>query len=239
MQTDLLLCMFLANGTFETLVETTDEVMRSILEGNYTELFQNTNTSSSEEEGFHMNDTNTDKQVFDTMQAYYQTCMNESAINALGPTPIYPDLALIENQLFPVKDNTVSFAAANANKSLTDTLAFLQRNGIGALVNPFVSPDDKNPNINVVVLGQPSFILPSKEYYANPELLETLRTGLNEVLNTVIGDHNNGSSQEAADFLDAQANSTGFTRWSQEKVAGAVNRTIAFETILANISLPR
>lgn len=223
-----------SNGTFEVLSETTDQVMRSILEGNYTELFQNT---SSSEQGFHMNDTTTDEQVFDTMQAYYQTCMNESAINALGPTPIYSDLALIENQLFPVKDNTVSFAAGNVSKSMTDTLALLQRNGIGALVSPYVSGDDKNPNINVVVLSQPSFTLPSKEYYADPELLEALRTGLNKVLYTVIGDHKNGSSQEA-NFRDAQSNSTGFQRWSKEKVDGAVNRTIALETILANISLP-
>lgn len=208
--------------------------MKTILEGTYKDVFKNT---SGSEEGFHINDVKNDQQVFNTMQSYYQTCMNESAINALGPTPIYSDLALIENKLFPVNDTTTLFAG-NANNSIIDTLALLQVNGINALVNPSVGGDDKNPNMSAIILGQPSFTLPSKEYYTDPDLLELLRSSLNNILYQVIGDYTNGTSQDST-FRAVQSNRTGFKRWSQEKVDGAVNRTIVFEALLANISLPR
>ncbi|CAO3655112.1 unnamed protein product [Mucor hiemalis] len=170
------------------------------------------------------------------MQEYYQQCMNESTIDALGPTPIYYDVALIENKLFPVNDSSALFSV-NANKSIIDTLTLLQRNAITALVNPFVYGDDKNPGRTAILLDQPTFALPSKEYYANPEVLEVLRSSLTDVLYKIIGDYNNGTSQDL-DLRASQSNKTGFIRWSQEKVQGAVNRSIEFETKLANISLP-
>lgn len=229
----LLKCTSLANGTFETLIETTNQAMRSILEGTYKDVFKNI---SGSEEGFHIDDTKDDEQVYTTMQEYYQLCMNESTIDALGPTPIYYDVALIENKLFPVNDSSTLFSV-NANKSIIDTLTLLQRNAITALVNPFVYGDDKNPGMTAILLDQPTFALPSKEYYSNPEVLEVLRSSLTDVLFKIIGDYNNGTSQDS-DLRASQSNKTGFIRWSQEKVQGAVNRSIEFEAKLANISLP-
>lgn len=230
----LLLLMPLANGTFETLIDATNQQMRSILEGTYQDVFKNI---SGSDEGFHIDDTKDDEQVFTTMQEYYQQCMNESAIDALGPTPIYSDLALIENKLFPVNDSTALFSN-NANKSMIDTLTLLQRSAVTALVNPFIFGDDKNPGMTSIWLDQPTFTLPSKEYYANADVLELLRSSLNEVIYQVIGDFNNGTAHDG-DLRAAESNRTGFIRWSQEKVQGAVNRSIEFETKLANISLPR
>lgn len=222
-----------SNGTFETLIDATNQQMRSILEGTYQDVFKNI---SGSDEGFHIDDTKDDEQVFTTMQEYYQQCMNESAIDALGPTPIYSDLALIENKLFPVNDSTALFSN-NANKSMIDTLTLLQRSAVTALVNPFIFGDDKNPGMTSIWLDQPTFTLPSKEYYANADVLELLRSSLNEVIYQVIGDFNNGTAHDG-DLRAAESNRTGFIRWSQEKVQGAVNRSIEFETKLANISLP-
>lgn len=228
-----LLSMSLANGTFEVLIDATNQQMRSILEGAYQDVFKNI---SGSDEGFHIDNTKEDEKVFTTMQEYYQQCMNESAIDAFGPTPIYSDLALIENKLFPVNDSATLFSS-NANKSMIDILTLLQRNAVTALVNPFIFGDDKNPGMTSIWLDQPSFTLPSKEYYANADVLELLRSSLNEVLYKVIGDYTLGTSQDSV--RAAESNRTGFIRWNQEKVQAAVNRSIDFETKLANISLPR
>ena len=78
--------------------------MRSVLEGTYEDAYKHWFTTDN---GFHTEDLESiDQQNFQTMQDYYKLCLDEATINALGPTPIYPDIAQIENDLFPVKDNT-------------------------------------------------------------------------------------------------------------------------------------
>lgn len=207
--------------------------MQSILEGTYEDIFGN--LTNSEKKGFNTDDTKVDKELFETMQTYYKLCMDEPTLDALGSTPLYSEISHIENELLPLNDSTAQISN-NTNSSFIETMALLQSNGIASLAVVFVYADDKNPEVNSLLLDQPVLTLPSTEYYAVPSAIESLRTGLNDVLFKTIGEYNNGSIEDEQ-FRAAESNKTGFTRWSKEKIQGAVDRYIDLESKLANFSL--
>lgn len=209
--------------------------MRSILEGTYDDAYKNLLTT---DEGFHTEDlVEVDKQNFETMQSYYKLCLNEAYVDSLGPTPIYSDVAQIENTLFPVNDNLTLFTS-EAKTHISQTIALFERDGISTLAVMFVDADDKKPDMNAVIFDQASLILPSKEYYEDPSVLEKYRTGLKDILFKVLGEYTNGTSQDA-EFRLSESKKYNFTRWSEEKIQNAVDRVIDFETKLANISLKK
>lgn len=205
--------------------------MRSILEGTYEDVYKNL---SGSDKGFHTDDVKIDKENFDTVQSFYNVCMNQSAIDSLGPTPIYSDIALIENELLPVNDSSVMFSNSSISP-LTKAVAFLQHRGVlGGLVTMFGYIDDKNPKINTIKFDQPSQLsLRVKEYYSEPSIIEIARTGLNDLVYKVLGDYSNGTSENSG-IRATESNRTGFKLWSQEKTQAAVNRFLDFETKIAN-----
>jgi predicted metalloendopeptidase len=203
--------------------------MRVILEGTYDDIYKNV---SGSDEGFNT-DVKNDKHNFETMQSYYSLCMNESTINSLGPTPIYEDIANIENKLFPINDTLVTLSNTNATDSLTQTITLLQRHQIMALTTLFTNADEKNPDINVISLSQPPLSFPSKEYYSKVESVQVLRTGLNDLLYKVLGGYSNGTSD--SNIRASESNRTGFQRWSEDKIKSSVDRFIDFEAKLSNI----
>lgn len=222
-----------SSGTLETANDVNTDVMRSILEGTYDDAYKNLLTT---DEGFHTEDlVEVDKQNFETMQSYYKLCLNEAYVDSLGPTPIYSDVAQIENTLFPVNDNLTLFTS-EAKTHISQTIALFERDGISTLAVMFVDADDKKPDMNAVIFDQASLILPSKEYYEDPSVLEKYRTGLKDILFKVLGEYTNGTSQDA-EFRLSESKKYNFTRWSEEKIQNAVDRVIDFETKLANISL--
>jgi predicted metalloendopeptidase len=168
------------------------------------------------------------------MQDYYKVCLDEKYINSLGPTPIYQDIAQIENNLFPVKDSTTLFSA-QAKTWISQTLAIFEREGIATLAGLSVDADDKNPDMSTVIFDQASLFLPTKEYYEDPENIKKLRTGLNDILFKVLGEYSNGTQD--ANVRQVESKKTGFKRWNNKKIKSAVDRFITFETTIANISL--
>lgn len=206
--------------------------MKSILEGTYEDVYQHLYTT---DEGFHTKDlAQVDKKNFDDMQEYYKVCLDEKYIDSLGPTPIYSDIAQIENKLLPVNDSTTLFSAS-AKTWVSQTMALLERDGISTLATMGVDADDKNPDVSITIFDQASLILPSKEYYDDPEVIGKYRTGLNDILFKVLGDYSNNTQD--ADIRKKESDKTGFKRWSNEKIKSAVDGYIDFETKLANISL--
>jgi predicted metalloendopeptidase len=208
--------------------------LRTILEGTYEDAYKDL---LSTDEGFHREEEAAiDKENFDTMQSYYNLCLDSQRIDSLGPTPIYENIANIENVLFPVKDAEEVFTS-NATPALSKVLAFFSKNGIGSLNSIYIDADDKNPSMNAILFDQVSLGLPSKEYYEDADTLKKYQAGLNDVLYKVLGDYSNGTEDAAFRAKESQRNS--FTLWSKEKIAAAVDRYIAFETQLANISIKK
>lgn len=208
------------------------KVLRAILEGTFEDVYKSLFTT---DDGFHKEDeVAIDRENFDMMQSYYNVCVDSEHIDSLGPTPMYQEIANIENILLPVKNANEPFAS-NATPAISKTLAFFLKNGIPGLSSIYVDADDKNPDKNVIFFDQVSLGLPSKEYYKDAEVLEKYQSGLNDILFKVLGDYSNGNEDEAIRAKESQRCS--FTRWSKAKVADAVDRYIAFETQLANISI--
>ncbi|KAI8645191.1 hypothetical protein BD408DRAFT_382426 [Parasitella parasitica] len=221
-----------SSGTLDKAYDVTMEVMRSILEGTYDDAYKSLISSVDD---FHQQDQQeADRRNFDTMQKYYNLCLNVNQIDSLGPTPIYQDIAIMENVLFPVQDGTQTFSS-RTTASASQTMVKLNRLNIFSLFAFYVDIDDKNPDANAILLNPAMLVLPSKEYYEVPETIAAYKAGLNDVLTKVIGGYSNGT-QDAL-LRDTESKKVNFTRWSNEKVAAAVDRFIDFETKLASISL--
>ncbi|KAI8645201.1 hypothetical protein BD408DRAFT_459995 [Parasitella parasitica] len=219
-------------GTFDTIGDANREVMRSILEGTYEDAYK---SLVSSDDGFHRQDQEeADKRNFNTMQKYYNVCSNEDQINSLGPTPIYQDIASIENVLFPVRDGKQIFSS-RATALVSQTMTKFKQLFVPSLFSFGVNPDDKNPEINSILFDQLELGLPSKEYYEVPETLAAYKAGLNDILSKIIGEYSNGT--EDATLRETESKKFNFKRWSNEKVAAAVDRFIDFESKLANITL--
>ncbi|KAI9365273.1 hypothetical protein BD770DRAFT_357312 [Pilaira anomala] len=220
-----------STGTLETANDVNTDVMRSILEGTYQDVYKHLLTT---DKGFHVKDlAKIDQQNFQTMQDYYNVCLNKSHIDSLGPTPIYVDISNIENVLFPVEDETTLFSS-ESRLLISQTLSMFERHGISTLSTMFVDADDKNPDMNAILFDQVSLGLPSKEYYEDLTVLEKYRVGLNDLLFKVLGEY---STPVDASLRESESQRVGFHRWTQSKIEAAVNRYITFETQLANISL--
>lgn len=207
--------------------------MRAILEGTYEDAYKDLLTTDG---GFHTEDLEiTDKENFQAMQDYYNVCLNEEFIDSLGPSPIYSDIAQIENVLFPVSDNTTLFSL-RAKTLLSQTLSKLEHQGVSTLATLFVDADDKNPDMNAILFDQASLGLPSKEYYQDATVLEKYRLGLNDIISKVIGQYSTANDTE---IRASESKKAGLVLWDAAKVESAVNRYIAFETKIANISLKK
>ncbi|KAI9475617.1 MAG: hypothetical protein EXX96DRAFT_638830 [Benjaminiella poitrasii] len=224
-----------SNGTFEEINDININVMHDILEGTYEDAYQSL-FSANADDGFHIQDqADADKENFETMKSYYNTCMNLSLINTLGPTPIYQEIAIIQTHLLPVSDNESQSFSEEYTEAISQTLSLFSQYGMSTLFSVFVDADDRNPDMNVILFDQAALGLPSKEYYNDPSVLEKYRTGLNDILYKVLGNYSNGT--EDAVFRDRESKRYGFQFWSQEEIADAVEDFIGFETQLANISL--
>lgn len=82
---------------------------------------------------------------------FYQSYMNETAIEALGVQPLAADLAKI--------------TALKDHKEVTGLLAQLQQDGISTPLSWYVNNDAKNSSQYAVYLGQSGLGLPDRDYY--------------------------------------------------------------------------
>lgn len=228
---DLSICI--ATGTLEKANDVNTDVMRNILENNYDNAYK---SLFDTDEGFHTKDQATaDRENFNLMKNYYDLCMNVTHMDTLGPTPIYSDIATIQNQFFPSNDTRL-FTSADT-PIISQTLAAFNIYGISTLNSFYVDADDKNPDMNAVHFDQVELALPSKEYYEDPTNIEKYKTGLNDILYKVLGEYNNGTQD--ASIRAQESKKADFALWSKDKIAAAVDRFIAFETQLANISIKK
>lgn len=226
--------VILATGKLERADESNANLLRTILEGTYDDAYK---SLLSTDDGFHREDEAAiDKENFDTMQSYYKVCLDGQHIDSLGPTPIYENIANIENVLFPVKGADEAFTN-NATPAISKTLAFFFKNSISSLNSIFVDADDKNPTMNAILFDQAALGLPSKEYYEDAEVLKKYQTGLNDVLYKVLGNYSNSTEDTAIRIKESERHK--FQLWTKDKIALAVDGFIAFETQLANISIKK
>lgn len=103
---------------------------------------------------------------------YYASGMDTLGIEKRGAEPLKPVLAQIE----AVKDH----------KELMDLVAKLAAGSEDFLVGYYVGADDKNSNMNILVMYQQGLTLPEKEYYTrNDSATENVRQAMKKHIQTL------------------------------------------------------
>ncbi|OBZ89812.1 Endothelin-converting enzyme 1 [Choanephora cucurbitarum] len=225
------------SGTFAVLRNKNLDDLTHMLESNYDSLIENLKTAKVNSTDF-LNSTQIakDRENFNKIKDFYQSCINEPAIDSLGPTPIYPEIATMLKKLgynASVADGRFSLDYA---KQLTDALIHLGKEGIYPLFSSGVGPDDRTPEQNSVSIAQPSLGLPSREYYEQPEALSNYREGLTSLLTLILGEP--AENDPLASVRRQKMLENNLSLLNEKDIEAMVDRFIEFETKLAKITVP-
>jgi predicted metalloendopeptidase len=121
----------------------------------------------------------------------YESCMDESAVNARGAKPLSPELKRI--------------AAIRTKDQLIDTIAYLQSIGVPALFGFGAQPDLHNASTQVANVAQGGLGLPDRDYYLaqDPKSQETREKYVEHVTNMLVllGDKPEAAKSEAQAVL--------------------------------------
>lgn len=120
---------------------------------------------------------------------YYGACMDESAVEAKGITPLKPELARI--------------AEAKDKQALIDAIARVQLIGPSPLFNFYSSPDFHNADMVIAYIDQGGLTLPDRNYYIKDDAkMVGIRKALSDYITTVFT-LSGQSVQQAADSAKA------------------------------------
>uniref|UniRef100_A0A8C5Q5W5 Endothelin-converting enzyme 1 n=1 Tax=Leptobrachium leishanense TaxID=445787 RepID=A0A8C5Q5W5_9ANUR len=175
-------------GTFNELWEHNQAIMKHLLEN------ATMNISSAAEQ---------------KAQRYYQACMNETKIEALGSKPLQD---LIEK--LGGWNITSPWDKDNFQETLQSVTAYYRASPFFSV---FISADSKNSSSNIIQIDQSGLGLPSRDYYLNKTENEKVLTGyLNFMvqIGMLLGGGENDTRDQMQEILD-------------------------FETALANITIPQ
>jgi endothelin-converting enzyme len=128
-----------------------------------------------------------DEQNFDKMKAVYDACLDEDVIKKAGTDPL---LGVLEDivKLFPVS-GTDALVTVNDEASIKDTVLYLSKLGITALLSTGTGADDTDPDSVIVAVSAPYRIgLPAKERYLDYKLLRQYESVITEVLPALLPD---------------------------------------------------
>jgi len=118
-----------------------------------------------------------DENNFDKMKDAYDACMDESKIAEIGAAPLIEVVDHVKD-LFPA-----NAAATTRNDQLHGAVLYMYQLGITALIAPFTSADDKDPDTVVVAITPPqAFGLPAKELYHDDTIFEKYKAVITDVL---------------------------------------------------------
>lgn len=176
---------------------------------------------SAYQDSLSLTDQDYDRENFNRAQGLYSSCLNETQIDSFGAEPLIRVL----------KQVTEQFPLGKASKLDADKTAVAIANAHGfdvaALFNLFVAQDDKEPQVNVINLGQGGLSLPSKEYYEDSSFIDTLRDVVEKSFTALLP------------AVKADENEVGHEPKIHEDWAVRAAAVVDFEMKLAGIFLPK
>ncbi|KAK9453157.1 hypothetical protein V1511DRAFT_505797 [Dipodascopsis uninucleata] len=186
--------------------------------------------------------------IWSKASGVYTACMDVERISNLGAEPLYPILQDIMSS-YPVYEDTLVQNAStwatgkmfvkdasngpivsagvklDTAADLTETVLYLEKLAVTALVQFDISADDKDPDYNIMRIYQPMNGLPSKDYYHMQAIVDGYVAAIKDVLANVL--------DEAVHMVDPTSDAV--TRNDRyEKLARSV---VEFEGKLADIGL--
>jgi len=172
-------------STFDSIFKKNINILRNALEGDYT-----ANEKLSEE------NQNRDKQIFEQLKSIYNICIDTDKIEEKGKEPL---LKLI--QQLKINENKTNYSNVDG---VTELMIKLHNIGLSAFFDMGVAADQKNPDLNVIYIGQAGLGLPSQEYYEEDEIVDIYREVIKDMLRNILEDEETGNVRnysEAADLI--------------------------------------
>lgn len=177
----------LSTGTL--MAENAQQILRHVLESTYSVDHDIAIASEA------------DKEIFEKLQSFYDSCMNEERLKEIGSAPLLTILRDIR-ELYPVESQHEAEKAgcsscmgaqqllSNSSKTdreLSETMIYLASIGVTSLIDISVGADDKDPDVVVPSITAPrSPGLPSKEYYQDTKLVERYGKVIGQVLEALL-----------------------------------------------------
>ncbi|KAK0210236.1 Metalloprotease [Desarmillaria ectypa] len=202
-----------------------------------------------------------DEQLLIKIRGMYASCLNETKLDEIGTEPLV-HLVRTVRKLFRGNSTDISSATEEertSKKGLTAAIAFLHSRGIEALFSFNVEGDvGVDPNFMTLWFNQPSFGLPSKEYYTEESIREAYQNVIERLLLTLVEEEESLRSKFKSDSspLTNQAESVWppwpWPPWGEddddkdggkqpvnqtERAHELAKKVVKFETRIANASL--
>ncbi|KAF4545502.1 Endothelin-converting enzyme protein [Lasiodiplodia theobromae] len=163
-------------NTFSVLNDENTEILRTLLENPYPD---NSSYSGANETAHREN--------FEKMQAAFNVCMDQDTIKKAGVKP----LQTLLNEL-------PSSQQYGSDDSITNTLIWLQKYGVDALVSSGTGADDKTPQVVTIFVGGGVYGLPSKEYYNRSQIVANYTKTIADMFAIVNEDSNSATYEDLA-----------------------------------------
>jgi putative endopeptidase len=137
---------------------------------------------------------------------FYNSCMNETAVEAAGVSPIAPDLASID--------------AIHDRASLEDEIIRLQQRGVGSAFRFGAQNDFANARMMIATLSQGGISLPDRDYYLRDnERFKNIRNKYTEHVTKMLALAGEPQDQAAADAARVVALETRLAKAQMDRVA--------------------
>jgi putative endopeptidase len=155
--------------------------------------------------------------------AYYRSCMNETAIEAAGLTPLKPEFERI--------------AAITNKDSLMSEIARFQRLGLGTPLNIASQPDSKNSAIQIADVGFGGLGLPDRDFYfREDDKSKTVRTQYTAYVAQMLGLAGDSAAGTAAEADAIVALETAIAKATPTRAALRNPDLTEHPTTFANLS---
>jgi len=163
-------------STFDSIFKKNINILRNALENDY-----------HEDDKLNKENKDYDKKIFQQLKDIYSTCIDTDKIEEKGKKPLTDLLSKLN-----INDDDADYTNAD---TLTKLLVKLHNYGSSAFFNMAVAADQKNPDLNVIYVGQSGLGLPSKEYYEEEEILATYKETIKNMLTIVFDQSVNSSAR--------------------------------------------
>lgn len=159
--------------------------------------------------------------------------MDEDTIKEVGIKPLMELLHQVAD-FFPVKESAFNRRTpleAADSKDIAETILYLSKVGVTALVSPGAGADDKDPDTVVVQVSPPWRIgLPAKDYYLDSAVVKKYEDTLAKIIENLHPDHKHENATLHAEWMKVKGHGKIAARGDSQSYAHDV---VEFEKKLA------
>lgn len=128
-----------------------------------------------------------DQQNFEKLQNAYNACMDETKLKNDGIAPL---LEILQGAMDTFPTNALAtdergLLNIQSKEGFANTLTYLFKLGVSVFVEIGLGPDEKDPDVVVIMVGPGSVGLPAKDYYRDNKVTQKYQNALEQVINNM------------------------------------------------------